>query len=207
MYQIYVNDKVIILTNVKENNEKIKCYPLDEMSIFQIIKELSDKNTDKIHLFSQDKHHLLELFKKKLPVIQAAGGVVLNANGEYLFIKRNGKWDLPKGKLEKDESPEQAAVREVEEETGVNYLKISKLRSVTYHIFKRNGKYRLKETYWYDMQTSFDGELKAQSEEGIEKAVWKKKTKIPKLMKSSYGNIKKLLFQELFDCDKMQLEE
>lgn len=200
MYRIYVNDKSILLTNVLEKDEKNKSFLLDEISIAQIMRELSSKKTKKIYLFHPKKGKLLKKFKKKLPVIQAAGGIVVNSQGDYLFIKRAGKWDLPKGKLDKGEQPEEAAVREVEEETGVNQLRIEQLRSITYHIFGRNGSYRLKETYWYDMYTDFQGDLVPQHEEGIEKAIWKKKTKIPKLMKNSYGNIKKLLSKERADC-------
>ncbi len=79
-----------------------------------------------------------------LPNVVAGGGKVLNSEGRILFIFRNGKWDLPKGKAENKETIDQTALREVEEETGVEDLKITKPLEITYHIFKRNDKYFIK---------------------------------------------------------------
>ena len=125
----------------------------------------------------------------------AAGGVVTNKEGKVLFIYRNDKWDLPKGKLDKGESIPEAAVREVEEETGVKGLKIENFLKTTYHIFKRNGVYKLKEVHWFAMKTSFKGELVGQKEEGIEKVKWKGPEKIREALQNSYINIK-ILFEE-----------
>ena len=76
------------------------------------------------------------------------------------------KWDLPKGKVDKGESIENAAVREVEEETGVTGLVIEKFLRTTYHVFKRNGEYQLKQTHWFLMSTDYDGKLVAEKAEG-----------------------------------------
>jgi 8-oxo-dGTP pyrophosphatase MutT (NUDIX family) len=86
-------------------------------------------------------------------------------------------------------------MREVEEETGVNNLKITKKLQKTYHIFKRNGVYRLKITHWFEMTSDFEGIPIGQIEEGIEKAVWLHPNDIPEALKKSYENIK-LLFEE-----------
>ena len=102
-------------------------------------------------------------------------------------------WDLPKGKAEKQESIEETAIREVEEETGVHDLKIIQPLETTYHVLKRNGKYRLKETFWFEMNTDFKGALKPQKEESIDKAVWKNFEQSQKALQNSYSNIK-LLF-------------
>ena len=110
--------------------------------------------------------------KEQIPVRKAGGGLVYNKKGEVLFILRNGKWDLPKGGTEKEEEIEDTATREVEEETGVGNLKITKKLQKTYHIFKRNGKYRLKITSWFEMTTDFEGIPIGQAEEGIEKVAW-----------------------------------
>jgi ADP-ribose pyrophosphatase YjhB (NUDIX family) len=126
-------------------------------------------------------------------LITAAGGLVFNQKKEVLFIFRKGRWDLPKGGVEKKESLEEAAMREVEEETGVKNLTITRFIDTTYHILKRNGTYKLKETYWFEMKTNYTGELIPQKEEGIKKAKWKNFDKTQEAIQNSYENIK-LLF-------------
>src|SRR5690606_30154599 len=102
----------------------------------------------------------------------AAGGLVKNKDNEVLFIKRNGKWDLPKGRVERKEAIEDAAIRETEEETGVAELKIIKPLQITYHLFKRNGVTKLKETHWFEMFSPYTGNLTPQINEGITKVRW-----------------------------------
>ena len=101
----------------------------------------------------------MKTLKSKIPVAKAGGGLVFNADGDVLFIFRNGKWDLPKGKAERKETIEETSIREVEEETGVKGLEIKKLLDTTYHIFKRNGRYKIKITYWFEMKTSYWGQI------------------------------------------------
>ena len=138
---------------------------------------------------------MLKKFLKKAPNVIAGGGKVYNDKGKVLFIYRNGKWDLPKGKIEKKESIEEGAMREVEEETGVKGLKIMKPLDKTYHIFKRNGRYRIKITYWFKMYTEYDGKLVPETSEGITKVKWLSKKKIKKALKkdNSYANIRELV--------------
>jgi 8-oxo-dGTP pyrophosphatase MutT (NUDIX family) len=137
----------------------------------------------------------LKTLKEKIPVNKAGGGLVYNKKGEVLFIFRNGKWDLPKGGTNKGEEIEDTAMREVEEETGVGKLKVTKKLQKTYHVFKRNGKYKLKITHWFEMTSTFNGELIGQAEEGIEKVAWLNPDQIKEALKNSYENIK-LLFEE-----------
>ena len=137
----------------------------------------------------------MKTLKSKIPVNKAGGGLVYNKKGEVLFIFRGGKWDLPKGGIEKGEDIEVTAMREVEEETGVNKLTITKKLQKTYHVFKRNGVYKLKITHWFEMTSDFEGTPVGQIEEGIEKAAWFHPNEIPEILKNSYENIK-LLFEE-----------
>lgn len=182
----------IILTNIKDNDNSIKYFPLKEMSIDEIMNEIDKKKVFTIYLYDPKGEKLLKNFKKKLPVIKAAGGVVYNPKGEILFIKRKGKWDLPKGKKDKGENVAFCAIREVEEETGVKKLIITDFKAITYHIFKRNGKYQLKETYWYNMTSDYKGKLIPQAEEDIEKVSWKSPKKAAKVLENSYKNIQRL---------------
>jgi 8-oxo-dGTP pyrophosphatase MutT (NUDIX family) len=149
----------------------------------------------KANLYYPDEKEILKKVKEKIPVCKAGGGLVYNKKGEVLFIYRNGKWDLPKGGREKGEEIELTAIREVEEETGVSRLKIKEKLQKTYHIFKRNGKYKLKITQWYEMTTTFEGVLIPQANEGIEKVAWLNPEQVKEALNNSYENIK-LLFEK-----------
>ena len=125
-------------------------------------------------------------------MIKAAGGVVYNQKKELLMIFRNGKWDLPKGKLERGESIEECAIREVQEECGVNNLQIISKISDTYHTYELNGKMVLKHTIWFRMTTNFEGELSPQTKEGITKVEWVKQDEIAERLKNAYANLVEL---------------
>lgn len=125
-------------------------------------------------------------------MIKAAGGVVYNQKKELLMIFRNGKWDLPKGKLETGESIEECAIREVQEECGVNNLQIISKLSDTYHTYELNGKMVLKHTFWFSMTTNFEGELSPQTKEGITKVEWVKQDEIAERLKNAYANLVEL---------------
>ena len=146
-----------------------------------------------INLYHKNEEKIEKFLKKKLPVVEAAGGLVYNNEKEILFIYRNSKWDLPKGGLKKGESFEEAAIREVEEETGVENLVIRGFITKTYHVFKRNNKFKLKITYWYEMYTEYKGDLIPQAKEGIKKAKWKNFEKSQRALQGCYENVK-LLF-------------
>lgn len=192
MYKIFVGDKPIILTTKKEEETYFKNYKLKKVDIAKVIRKLNKTKLQEARLIHKNKDKLLRKFFKKLPNVIAGGGKVYNANGDVLFIYRNDKWDLPKGKAEDGETIEVTAIREVEEETGVTGLEIVKPLQTTYHIFKRHGVYKLKITYWFEMKTNFNGELQPQENEGITKVKWLNKKKIKKAMTNSYANIKLL---------------
>jgi len=193
MYKIFVGDKPIILTTKVEQETNFKNYLLDTVNIGKIIKELRETSISEIRLIDSDKDVLIKKFMKLLPNVVAGGGKVYNSNGEVLFIYRNDKWDLPKGKAETKETIDKAALREVEEETGVNGLKITRPLEMTYHIFKRNGKHKLKITYWFEMKTQFEGILIPQEKEGITKVEWLDKEAMQEALNNSYANIKLLI--------------
>lgn len=193
MYKIFVGDKPIILTTTVEPETNFKNYKLKTANIEEVIKKLQKKNIQSVRLYGKNESKLLKRFLKLLPNVIAGGGKVYNDNGDVLFIYRNDKWDLPKGKAESKETIDRTAIREVEEETGVTGLSITKPLEMTYHIFKRNGKYRIKITYWFEMHTSYNGLLIPQEAEGITKVAWLNSKQITEAMKNSYANIKVLV--------------
>ncbi len=193
MYKVFINDKPIILTNKVEQETNFKNYLLRTVNIAKVIKELQNTNLQSIRLIDNNKDKLLKLFLKLLPNVIAGGGKVYNAEGDILFIYRNNKWDLPKGKAESKETIDKTAIREVEEETGVQGLSIVKPLEMTYHIFKRNGRHRIKITYWFEMKTNYKGKLIPQEKEGITKVEWLNPKQINKAMENSYANIKALV--------------
>lgn len=196
MYKVFVNDKPLFLTDKIEKETDFQLFLLDSVDIDKIIIKYFQNKIEKAFLYHPDEKEILKKIKEKIPVQKAGGGVVFNPKGEILFILRGGKWDLPKGGIEKGEEMEETAIREVEEETGVSKLKIVRKLPKTYHIFKRNGKYRLKITTWYKMTSTFDRPLVGQIEEDIEQVAWLNKEQIREAMNNSYENIK-LLIDEL----------
>lgn len=192
MYKVFVNESPLILTNKRQENSNGNLFSLDGDSILMAIDSLSKGRLKEAYIYHPDEEKMLDVFMHKLPVVVAGGGFVTNPKGKILFIYRNDKWDLPKGKVDKGESIEKAAIREVEEETGVQDLVIDKFLRTTYHIFRRNGEYRLKQVHWFAMYTTYDGKLVGQKEEGIMKVKWKGPKKAKKALKNSYFNIKVL---------------
>ena len=190
MYKVFVNESPLILTNKLSETGNGKYFLLNETAILEAIDALSKKKLSEAYIYHPNNEEILKKFTKKIPLVVAAGGEVTNKEGKVLFIYRNEKWDLPKGKLDKGESIEEAALREVTEETGVKGLKIENFLKTTYHVFKRNGVYKLKEVHWFAMKTSYKGPLVGQKSEGIVKVKWKGPKKIKKALENSYINIK-----------------
>ena len=215
---IFINDRPIRITNQRKKDQlshledfdviidarlnpvKIKEFKghtcllnltLDHMS--KIIEELHKKNETDFHslyIIVDNK----KAFKQKIislyTLVEAAGGLVQNSEGDFLWIYRLGKWDLPKGKLEKNESFKFAAVREVEEECNVKADLNAKL-CTTYHTYTHKNQRVLKRTKWYLMQTDQKGKLVAQVEENIEKVEWLTQTQMSKkAIMDTYSSIR-----------------
>jgi len=134
-----------------------------------------------------------EIFCADYSLIEAAGGLVYNQDGQLLMIFRNNKWDLPKGKLELNENIKECAIREVHEECGISVLSIVNALQDTYHTYELNGEKILKRTYWFSMHSDFEGILVPQTEEGITEVVWVDEEQIAEKLNNSFGNIKDLL--------------
>jgi mutator protein MutT len=182
MYKIYINETPLILTNTEgvlpewktDANALVARY-LGKVKFLHNYIDLLEKNQkySRVVLYTTDVEKLWTDFQGIYKPIEAAGGVVFNENGELLVIFRRDFWDLPKGKIDKGETPEQAAIREVQEETGLDKVDLSKHIIDTFHTYTHKDKRILKKTYWYAMKTS-EKKLIPQVTEDIEKAEWVK---------------------------------
>ncbi|MGB1038272.1 MAG: NUDIX hydrolase, partial [Bacteroidia bacterium] len=123
----------------------------------------------------------------------AAGGIVERHDGKILLMKRLGKWDLPKGKLDKGETIEECALREIEEETGAKDLSVSSSFAETFHTYYRNEKWIIKHTHWYIVKCANPDELSPQKEEDIQQVAWVDYETIDVLKIDTYPAIRKLL--------------
>ena len=116
--------------------------------------------------------HLYTYLSTHYRFVKAAGGVVEAPDGELLAIYREGRWDLPKGMVERGETLAEAALREVEEETGICNATLNHLITKTYHIYDKYGGWHLKQTSWFAMHAADKSTTLPQREEGITQAVW-----------------------------------
>lgn len=198
MIKIFSFNKIIYLIN------NIDLYQPGESSIFSSIQsesemhlvytELINKNNiNVIYFFNKNEEQLFSHFTSMFRIIEAAGGLVKNKKEEWLFIFRNGKWDLPKGKIEKNEPVREAALREVEEECGITNLKILKKLPTTYHTYLLEEKPILKPTYWFKMICNDGSKLKPQTEEGITEVKWLSKKDLQQVYDNTHGSIKEVI--------------
>jgi 8-oxo-dGTP pyrophosphatase MutT (NUDIX family) len=205
MYKVFFNDSLINLaSNIKKSsndNIEFEAEIANYHSVDEIINDIeSTKFTLEFYLLNPDIDLLWTHFKNRFYEIPAAGGLVQSQNGELLFIKRLGVWDLPKGKIENGETSELAAIREVEEECGVNGLSIKKSLGSTFHIYrsphlKQGHNLVLKETHWFLMNCDDNQNLVPQTEEQIEEVRWFKPEEINEVMENTYRSIAEFLAQ------------
>ena len=206
MYKLFVNNKALYLVtnpahvqNILSTEKELVIQPFLEQRSMRVLLEnvlFNDANDSDCVVFGKDPEKMLQDTLGLFICLEAAGGVVENADGQVLLIFRRGSWDLPKGKVDPGETLEQTALREVEEETGLKRLKLIKPvlfpaynNKATYHSYLIDGKPAMKIAYWYEMQTDFDGELVPQTEEDIEEARWVSRSDLPNYYDTMYPSI------------------
>lgn len=144
------------------------------------------KKIDTLFVYHNDLDQLRDKFKSCFLQIDAAGGLVRNKKDQFLIMKRRGKWDLPKGKLDKNETIEAAAVREVTEETGLFGIAIVSPMLSTYHTYYINSRPVLKKTCWFEMLYMGDDEPVPELEEDITEIKWVNKSEIGWIINNTY---------------------
>ena len=199
--KIYFNDKPLYLCdNIEGELQELVHHDdavfIDEFSGPAIKSMIHEMKLEKVHAgiyYHEDLEKLKKAFFKHFTLIQAAGGLVENEKEEWLLIFRLGKWDLPKGKLDKGETLEECAVREIQEETGIQKLQLKKKITMTYHTYDEYGKHILKESHWYKMKASSKEKIIPQTEENIAEIVWAEQNKLEKYLENTYPSIKDVL--------------
>lgn len=191
MYKVFVNEKKLLISKHPEELEKKLGY--ESFTTLEIALDLLENTSvNELNVYGENIDEIWQEFQKLFRIIEAAGGLVIKPGGEMLFIRRLGKWDLPKGKMEKGESREESAVREIEEETGLRDVELIQFINTTYHIYiERNGEKILKCTHWFEMNFNGEDTSKPQIEEGITEVAWKNISQIEdEVFPSTFQNIK-----------------
>jgi 8-oxo-dGTP pyrophosphatase MutT (NUDIX family) len=202
MYKVFINNHPLFIIGTGDVVNEIPGTLLlryDSESTLDELLNLAhahEKFFRQIYLFDEHPEKVFEMLQSKCKLIDAAGGLVRNEKNEMLLIFRNGKWDLPKGKLEKDETPAYAAIREVEEECGIKELTITKPLSPTFHTYIHKEKMVLKKTYWFEMICTDKKELIPQTEEGITEVKWMKEEEVKNALENTYHSIVDVLKEE-----------
>ena len=199
MYKVFFNDRTVFFGDdfsrafVKHKGLFYKYNNFIELNelvgLFDSLHEIKN-----LYILHENILMVFEEFKACFMVIEAGGGVVINEQGEFLAIYRNGVWDLPKGKLEKGEDFQSAAFREVEEETGLPGLQVIEPLVSTYHTYHLKRKWILKKTKWFEMNYSGGDKPRLQSKEGISDYRWVKPGRTGFIRENSYASILDVLY-------------
>lgn len=195
MHKIYFEKRCIIICSENDpalsDPNAIIFRPSDAFALHSLIDMFEASGSlDRICIESQDEEATYRRICEEFLEVNAGGGLVSNRRGDYLLISRNGMWDLPKGHQDPGEDIETTALREVQEETGIEDLELRDLICVTDHCYLRNGKWHLKHTWWYRMACQGDGaDTTPQTEEGITEIRWVSKEELPEFLQQTYPTI------------------
>lgn len=203
MYKVFFNEHQLLWWPGKNNSLKDNILEVVDIECLEdfirLLQKLErTKHVVKLIIVSKQASDLIAWLKDNLTQVPAAGGLVINENRQFLFIKRFGRWDLPKGRIEAGETPELSAVREVEEECGLRGLAIHRQLPATFHLYRSpyipdENNWVLKETVWFEMSYSGSDPLVPQTEEQIEEVRWVSEAELPEIYGQTYGNLKELL--------------
>ena len=194
MHKIYFEKRCIIICDPSEealsDPNSVEFHPGERIDVHALVRMFEVQDTlSRIYIPTPDIEQTYRRICGEFREVNAAGGLVSNRRGDYLLISRSGLWDLPKGHQEAGEDIEVTALREVQEETGVEELELRRLICITDHVYLRGGVWHLKHTWWYDMLYTNPTDLTPQREEDISKAAWVAKSSLPPFLKNTYPSI------------------
>ena len=198
MHKVFINNKPLFFQDIYSNLDNLnKNYLIlseAEFSLNDVINKFETDSVSGIIYLCARPDGAWTNFAGKYVLVEAAGGVVKNSKDEILIIYRKKRWDLPKGKLDYNESPEAGAIREVKEECGIKKIVLGKFILKTFHTYTEKNKFILKKTHWYTMSANENEELIPQIEEDIEEVKWMNKEKIyNKVFPKTYASIEEVL--------------
>ncbi|MBQ4184117.1 MAG: NUDIX domain-containing protein [Bacteroidales bacterium] len=197
MQKIYFEKRCIVICDPSEealsDPNSVEFHPGERIDIHALVRmfEVQD-SLSRIYIPTDDIEKTYRRICLEFKEVNAAGGLVSNRRGDFLLISRSGLWDLPKGHQEAGEDIEVTALREVQEETGVDELQLRRLICITDHVYLRGGVWHLKHTWWYDMLYTNPVNLTPQREEDITKAAWVAKSSLPPFLKNTYPSIQEV---------------
>jgi len=201
-YKIYMNGTPVFLTTpvgaadlgYQPDKQTFVAPYIGRKKMLKQYFDLLDKNSNQraVVLYHIDPEQLWADFQSCFRILEAAGGYVLNAQHQLLVFYRRGSWDMPKGKIDPGETPEQAAVREVQEETGLQNVALGEFLGHTYHTYPHKGERVLKKTWWYAMTTP-DTQVTPQTEEDIEEIQWVEPQEWLNSGVNVYGSIREVI--------------
>ena len=201
MVKIYIQNKTLFL--VDKINQEVEDYLhrretifIDELNMPAVRTMLQQMEQPEVYtgvFLHPNLSELLAAFKEQLQVIIAAGGLVYTPEKELLLIHRLGKWDLPKGKLDSEETLEACALREINEETGAEQLSVEQPLLTTYHTYHQHGKNILKESHWYLVKAAKKTVLEPQTEEDIMQCIWVPMAEIEEYVDGAFAAIADVL--------------
>jgi 8-oxo-dGTP pyrophosphatase MutT (NUDIX family) len=194
MYKVFFNDRIVLLTDDFIKNFQVRYGLFYKYRNVDDLKELIDfywklKRIDTLFIFHYDIEELRERFKSCFHQVYAAGGLVRNGEGKYLIMRRRDKWDLPKGKVNRDETFEKAAIREVTEECGLHDLEICGPLLSTYHAYWLDEQTILKRTSWFEMVNHGNEEPVPQQDEDITEIKWVSKEDLGRITGNTYMSV------------------
>ena len=194
MHRIYFEKRCIIICSLEDERlsdpNSVEFHIGQRINIGTLVKMFQATDSiSRVYIPSEDVDGTYRSLCSEFREVVAAGGLVSNRRGDYLLINRNGLWDLPKGHQEAGEDIAVTALREVQEETGVDQLELRGLICVTDHCYLRDNIWHLKHTWWYDMLYTNPTDLTPQREEDISKAAWVAKSSLPPFLKNTYPSI------------------
>jgi len=199
MYKVFFNDRTVYFgddfSRAFEKNKGLFYRYNNILELDELLKAFGSLNQiENLYIFHEDMLMVIEEFKACFNYLEAGGGLVFNSEGDFLAIKRNGVWDLPKGKLEKGEDFETAALREVEEETGLQGLELIHPIISTYHTYPLKDELALKKTKWFEMLYTGTEVPVLQAEEGITDYKWTHAGQTDYFRQNTYKSILDVLY-------------
>jgi 8-oxo-dGTP pyrophosphatase MutT (NUDIX family) len=196
MYKVHFENRFIIISPEPERLQKYGLFHKfhDTNELYKIISSFqSDKTLSSVNIYGPDITFIWKIFRIYFTEVEAAGGLIRHSSGKYLFIEKNGKWDLPKGHIEQGESPENCALREVEEECGLSNHRIIRPLQPSYHTYMWEGISYLKKTHWFLMSCDENIVLKPETDEGITQVEWLGAEEISKIKSTAWLSLADLI--------------